>query len=145
MWPEARTNSLSVKEILYWQRHTMNMKYEVVAQELQSSQIEGAHPTDYLNFYWQTKINCISILRYRMSLWAEHIGAIESRFKVPDDLDCVRRVNDIAERNWRRYTTEEFTRLQGHVIKYPVDIDLNGRATSLPGFEKFPDFVGQIS
>ncbi|KAL8467001.1 hypothetical protein ACS0TY_035906 [Phlomoides rotata] len=164
MWPEGRTDSLSVEEILYWQRQTMKMMYEVVAQELQSSQIEGAHPTDYLNFYWlgtreefqeneagpstsshkivdrfmiyvhskgmivddeyvmigSANINQRSlagsrdtevaigayqpfntlnkrkdhpygqVYGYRMSLWAEHIGAIENCFKAPEDLDCVR-------------------------------------------------------
>ncbi|KAL8466988.1 hypothetical protein ACS0TY_035897 [Phlomoides rotata] len=224
MWPEGLTDSLSVQEILYWQRQTMKMMYAVVAQELQSSQIEGAHPTDYLNFYClgnreefqeneagpstltsasspshknvdrfmiyvhskgmivddeyvmigSANINQRSlagsrdteialgayqphytwnkrkdhpygqVYGYRMSLWAEHIGVIENCFKAPDDLDCVRCVNDIAEKNWRRYTTEEFTRLQGHIIKYPVDIDLNGRVTPLPGFEKFPDYDGSI-
>ncbi|KAL8459390.1 hypothetical protein ACS0TY_036764 [Phlomoides rotata] len=224
MWPEGKTDTLFVQEILYWQRQTMKMMYEVVAQELQSSQIEGAHPTDYLNFYClgtrekfqeneagpstlaassspshkkfdrfmiyvhskgmivddeyvmigSANINQRSlagsrdteiaigayqpyytlnkrkdhpygqVYGYRMSLWAEHTGAIENCFKAPEDLNCVRCVNAIAERNWRRYTTEDFTRLQGHIIKYPVDIDLNGQVTPLPGFENFPDFGGLI-
>ncbi|KAL8459374.1 hypothetical protein ACS0TY_036748 [Phlomoides rotata] len=137
MWPEGRTDSMSVEQILYWQltlTNTGSRDTEIAIGSYQPHYILNKrkdHP-------------CGQVYGYRMSLWAEHIGAIKSCFKAPEGLDCVRCINDIAERNWRRYTTDEFTRLQGHIIKYPVDIDLNGQVNPLPGFEDFPDVDGLI-
>jgi phospholipase D1/2 len=33
------------------QNQTMQMMYEIIAQELKSMNMEGVHPQDYLNFY----------------------------------------------------------------------------------------------
>ncbi|XP_057974308.1 phospholipase D delta-like [Malania oleifera] len=81
---------------------------------------------------------------YRMSLWAEHLGMVDDLFKEPESLDCVRAVNKIAEENWRRFTADKFTRLQGHLLKYPVEIDAGGSVGPLPGQETFPDVGGKI-
>lgn len=81
---------------------------------------------------------------YRMSLWAEHLGTIHDDFKKPDELSCVRRVNKIAEDNWKSFSADDFTPLQGHLMKYPVAIDSNGKVEALPGQESFPDVGGKI-
>ncbi|KAL0366002.1 UNVERIFIED_CONTAM: Phospholipase D delta [Sesamum radiatum] len=227
MWPEGAPESASVQEILYWQGQTMQMMYDIIAREIKSSQLENAHPTDYLNFYclgnreecheeeskangqpssngntdtaskkfgrfmiyvhakgmivddeyvilgsaninqrsmagsrdteiamgayqphytWTKKKEhpCGQIYGYRMSLWAEHIGKIDGCFKEPEDMDCVRYVNNVAEENWMRYTAEEFTPLQGHILKYPVEVSAEGKVNSLPGYENFPDVGGKV-
>lgn len=51
MWPEGVPSSASVQEILFWQGQTMEMMYEIIAQELKSMHLENSHPQDYLNFY----------------------------------------------------------------------------------------------
>lgn len=79
-----------------------------------------------------------------MSLWAEHIGSIQACFKNPESLECVRSVNSIAEENWRRYTSDDYSPLQGHLIKYPVIINASGKIKSIPGFESFPDVGGKV-
>lgn len=84
------------------------------------------------------------IYGYRMSLWAEHLGMLESIFHEPESLDCVKAVNLVAEENWARFTAESFTTLQGHLLKYPVKIDKDGTVGPLPGFETFPDVGGKI-
>ncbi|KAL5557797.1 hypothetical protein UlMin_034008 [Ulmus minor] len=81
---------------------------------------------------------------YRMSLWAEHLGLVEKCFKEPQDLDCVKKVNEIAEENWKNFVAEEFTPLQGHLLKYPVEVDATGKVGPLPGRETFPDVGGKI-
>ncbi|GAB2224450.1 hypothetical protein Drorol1_Dr00005210 [Drosera rotundifolia] len=81
---------------------------------------------------------------YRMSLWAEHLGGLEERFKEPSSLQTVGRVNEVARDNWRRYTDEKFTLLQGHLIKYPLQIDSVGKVSPLPNQETFPDIGGKI-
>ncbi|KAE9606609.1 putative phospholipase D [Lupinus albus] len=84
------------------------------------------------------------IYGYRMSLWREHLGMLEETFEEPERLECVRKVNEIAEDNWRRYTSEDFSLLQGHILKYPVQVDSDGQISSLPDCENFPDAGGKI-
>ncbi|XP_016456679.2 phospholipase D delta isoform X3 [Nicotiana tabacum] len=84
------------------------------------------------------------IYGYRMSLWAEHLGRIEECFEEPEALTCVRRVNEVAEDNWKRFAAESFTPLQGHLLKYPMQVDADGKVGPLPGYECFPDVGGKI-
>lgn len=79
-----------------------------------------------------------------MSLWSEHLGSIEKCFNDPNNLDCVKYVNSVAEDNWKRYTTEKFSPLQGHILKYPLKIDSDGKVNPLPGYETFPDVGGKV-
>ncbi|KAF2614331.1 hypothetical protein F2Q70_00013060 [Brassica cretica] len=81
---------------------------------------------------------------YRMSLWAEHLGKTGDEFVEPGDLECVKNVNEIAERNWRKFIDSELSELQGHLIKYPLDVDIDGNVISLPGYDSFPDVGGKI-
>ncbi|KAJ8772570.1 hypothetical protein K2173_027747 [Erythroxylum novogranatense] len=84
------------------------------------------------------------VFGYRMSLWAEHLGKLESLFQEPESLDCVRTVNSVAEENWQKYVAEDFKPLQGHILKYPVEVDENGRLSPLSGHETFPDVGGKV-
>ncbi|XP_031265508.1 phospholipase D delta-like [Pistacia vera] len=84
------------------------------------------------------------IYGYRMSLWAEHLGMVDCRFREPESLDCVKFVNKIAEDNWKSFTEEAFTLLQGHLLKYPVEVNSDGKESPLPGFETFPDVGGKV-
>ncbi|WOK93196.1 hypothetical protein Cni_G01890 [Canna indica] len=80
----------------------------------------------------------------RMSLWAEHLGIIDACFKDPCSLECVRFVNRIAEDNWVRYTAEDIIPLTGHLLKYPIDVDIDGKLVPRSGCETFPDVGGKI-
>jgi phospholipase D1/2 len=86
----------------------------------------------------------LQIYGYRMSLWAEHLGMLDDCFKEPENLACVKSVNRIAEDNWGKYMAEDFTPLQGHLLKYPVLVDANGKVGPLPGQETFPDVGGKV-
>ncbi|XP_076948548.1 phospholipase D delta-like isoform X3 [Bidens hawaiensis] len=81
---------------------------------------------------------------YRMSLWAEHMGTVEEYFKEPESLTCVQNINMIAESNWINFTSEDFTLLQGHLLKYPIKVDEDGKVGALPGHEYFPDVGGKV-
>eukprot|EP01018_Ginkgo_biloba_P008007 Gb_19033 [translate_table: standard] len=81
---------------------------------------------------------------FRMSLWAEHLGVVEDCFAHPESKECVKRVNDIAEGYWNQFTAEEVTDMKGHLLKYPVHVDSNGKVGPLPGHEVFPDVGGKI-
>nr|AUY61876.1 phospholipase D delta enzyme [Pyrus x bretschneideri] len=81
---------------------------------------------------------------YRISLWAEHLGMVDKCFKEAETLDCVKRVNAIAGDNWTRFVADDFAPLQGHLMKYPVAVDVNGKVSAIPGRESFPDVGGKI-
>ncbi|KAL9245596.1 hypothetical protein vseg_019227 [Gypsophila vaccaria] len=84
------------------------------------------------------------IYGYRTSLWAEHLGMLDERFDQPESIECVRKVNEIAEDNWKKFTAESFTTLQGHLLKYPLKVDVDGKVESLPDQDSFPDVGGKI-
>ncbi|XP_024990266.1 phospholipase D delta-like [Cynara cardunculus var. scolymus] len=81
---------------------------------------------------------------YRMSLWAEHMGKVEDYYKEPESLACVQNVNKLAEDNWNKFTADDYTPLQGHLLKYPIKVDADGKVSSLPGHEHFPDVGGKV-
>jgi len=98
----------------------------------------------HIIFLYPRIIFSLQVYGYRTSLWAEHLGMVDDRFKDPSSLDCVRFVNQIAEENWQRFTAEEMRTLQGHLLKYPVKVEADGKIGSLPDQECFPDVGGKI-
>ncbi|KZV20639.1 phospholipase D delta-like [Dorcoceras hygrometricum] len=84
------------------------------------------------------------IYGYRMSLWSEHLGKVEKCFEEPHSLECVQMVNEVARDNWNRYTSDEFMHLQGHLLKYPIEVDIDGGVNPLEGHENFPDLGGRV-
>ncbi|XVE73955.1 hypothetical protein DITRI_Ditri11bG0159800 [Diplodiscus trichospermus] len=81
---------------------------------------------------------------YRMSLWAEHLGVVEECFRQPESIECVRRVKQMAEMNWKQFAADEVTEMRGHLLKYPVEVDRKGKVRPLSGCESFPDVGGNI-
>ncbi|CAH1448020.1 unnamed protein product [Lactuca virosa] len=81
---------------------------------------------------------------YRMSLWAEHLGTVRECFEIPESIECVRQVRSMAEANWKQFAGNEICEINGHLMKYPVEVVRSGKVKSLPGFENFPDVGGQI-
>jgi phospholipase D1/2 len=84
------------------------------------------------------------IYGFRMSLWAEHLGLLEDLLRDPEMLECVLRVNEMAQANWEQYVAEEVTDMKGHLLPYPIKVNLNGSIESLPGYKTFPDMGGNI-
>ncbi|KAK1304551.1 Phospholipase D beta 1 [Acorus calamus] len=81
---------------------------------------------------------------YRMSLWAEHTGVLEECFTRPETLDCVRRVRQMGEINWRQFASDDVTEMRGHLLKYPVDVDAKGKVSPLANCRTFLDMGGNI-
>lgn len=79
-----------------------------------------------------------------MSLWAEHLGVVEDCFTRPESIECVRRVKQMGEMNWKQFAADEVTEMRGHLLKYPVEVDRRGKVRPLPGYESFPDVGGNI-
>jgi phospholipase D1/2 len=79
-----------------------------------------------------------------MSLWAEHIGALEESFTRPESLECMRQVRRIGEQNWEQFFSSKVTQMRGHLLKYPVSVDRMGKVKPLPECTAFPDLGGNI-
>ncbi|PWA75761.1 phospholipase D gamma 1 [Artemisia annua] len=58
-----------------------------------------------------------------MSLWAEHIGGLESTFERPTSIECVRRVRSLSESNSNQYAAGEVTDMEARLLKYLVEVD----------------------
>ncbi|CAN6336426.1 unnamed protein product [Urochloa humidicola] len=82
---------------------------------------------------------------FRMSLWYEHLGAVDEAFTRPESLECVRKVNAMADRYWDLYAGDGPERdLPGHLLTYPVGVAADGAVTQLPGVEFFPDTQARV-
>ncbi|XP_071682359.1 phospholipase D delta isoform X2 [Lolium perenne] len=81
---------------------------------------------------------------FRMSLWAEHLGTVEECFRRPQSMECVQLVNQMAEDNWACYVSPQMVDMKGHLMRYPIKVEKDGRVGPLPGHESFPDVGGKV-
>ncbi|PIN09998.1 Phospholipase D1 [Handroanthus impetiginosus] len=82
---------------------------------------------------------------FRMALWYEHMGLLDNEFCYPETLECNRKVNKIAERNWKLYTSDVFENdLPGHLLSYPIAVSLDGNVHELHGMKHFPDTTARV-
>ncbi|XVF89313.1 hypothetical protein PTKIN_Ptkin19aG0120100 [Pterospermum kingtungense] len=82
---------------------------------------------------------------FRMALWKEHLGYVESSFQSPETLQCVQAVNSTAEEFWNTYSSNTLGKdLAGHLLRYPVDVNETGAVTAMPNMEFFPDTKARV-
>lgn len=82
---------------------------------------------------------------FRMALWYEHLGMLDDTFQRPQNEECIRKVNQIADKYWDLFASEELERdLPGHLLRYPIGISSEGVITELPGHELFPDTQARV-
>ncbi|XP_042479616.1 phospholipase D alpha 1 [Macadamia integrifolia] len=82
---------------------------------------------------------------FRMALWYEHLGMLDDSFDQPESVQCVQKVNKIAEKYWDIYSSDSLDRdLPGHLLCYPVAVASDGTITEFPGMEHFPDTKARI-
>ncbi|WOG87783.1 hypothetical protein DCAR_0207014 [Daucus carota subsp. sativus] len=85
------------------------------------------------------------IFGFRMALWCEHLNHINAAFYHPESLDCVRKVNALADEYWKIYADDDFVQdLPGHLLSYPISVSQSGQITTLPGVECFPDTKARV-
>lgn len=82
---------------------------------------------------------------FRLSLWYEHLGMLDDTFLAPESEECVRKVNQVADKYWDLYSSESLERdLPGHLLRYPIGVSSDGSVTELPGAEFFPDTKARV-
>eukprot|EP00123_Amoebidium_parasiticum_P009478 comp19500_c0_seq1/m.22765 comp19500_c0_seq1/g.22765 ORF comp19500_c0_seq1/g.22765 comp19500_c0_seq1/m.22765 type:complete len:830 (-) comp19500_c0_seq1:566-3055(-) len=87
------------------------------------------------------------VFGFRMSLWEEHIGPnvlTEPCFSNPSLLECVQRVNQIADHNWAMYAQPEPVAMPGHLMRYPYVVNADGSLIDPSTGPSFPDFPRSI-
>lgn len=82
---------------------------------------------------------------FRMALWYEHLGLLHDSFSYPQSMECIQKVNQLAQRNWDLYASEALeSDLPGHLLSYPIAISSEGSVSELPGLENFPDTKARV-
>ncbi|KAK9281925.1 hypothetical protein L1049_004833 [Liquidambar formosana] len=82
---------------------------------------------------------------FRMSLWYEHLGMLDESFQEPESVECIQKVNQMADKYWDLYSSEVLEHdLPGHLLRYPVGVASEGKVTELPGTEFFPDTKARV-
>ncbi|KAK9102003.1 hypothetical protein Sjap_019257 [Stephania japonica] len=82
---------------------------------------------------------------FRMALWYEHLGMLDDTFMQPESVECVRKVNKVADKYWELYSRDTLEGdLPGHLLSYPVGVGYDGSVTELPATEFFPDTKARV-
>ncbi|MQL87994.1 hypothetical protein Taro_020544 [Colocasia esculenta] len=82
---------------------------------------------------------------FRLALWYEHLGMLDDVFLQPESVECVQKVNRIAEKYWDLYASETLEQdLPGHLLSYPIGVTSDGEVSQLPGTEFFPDTKARV-
>lgn len=113
--------------------------------------MDGARDTEiamgaYQPFHLSTRESARGqIYGFRMALWYEHMGMLDENFQNPENINCVKKVNQIAEKYWDLFASENLEQdLPGHLLRYPIGVDSEGNVTELPGTEFFPDTKARV-
>ena len=83
------------------------------------------------------------VAAFRCSVFAEHLGGYYREFEQPSSLQCVRKVRELARRNWDAFaleTTQPQDLPHGHLATYPYQFGNNGEIVETDA--AFPDFPG---
>ena len=82
---------------------------------------------------------------YRMALWLEHLsGKWDPVYDQPHSLECIRRVNHLAEQNWLQFNGEEDVDMTGHLIMFPIVVSKEGNMTARMKDGAFSDIDNNI-
>ena len=83
---------------------------------------------------------------FRLHCWATHMGMVEDVFREPQSLECVQRVNEIAERNWKTYMDEDTREMTSYLVPYPIEVGFDGAVKPRPDLENgcFPDTEAKV-
>lgn len=82
---------------------------------------------------------------FRMSLWYEHLGMLHESFLHPESVECIQKVNKMADKYWDLYSADTSVQdLPGHMLRYPIGVSSEGNICELPENEFFPDTKARI-
>uniref|UniRef100_A0A0D9WXI9 Phospholipase D n=1 Tax=Leersia perrieri TaxID=77586 RepID=A0A0D9WXI9_9ORYZ len=147
MWPEGNPTTAAMQEILFWQRMAQKFKRFMIYVHSKGMIVDDEYVlmgSANINQRSMDGSRDTEIAMGAMSLWAEHLGTLEECFRWPHAMECVRLVNEMAEENWGCYVSPEMMNMRGHLMRYPIKVDRDGRVGPLRGYECFPDVGGKV-
>lgn len=81
----------------------------------------------------------------RLQCFAHTMGTMDDSFRNPSSLECVQRVNQIAQANWKTYTSDKVTDMRSYLLPYPIAVDGEGGiVTAATEDGCFPDTTAKI-
>ncbi|KAJ3669517.1 hypothetical protein LUZ60_011467 [Juncus effusus] len=104
----------------------------------------GAYQPNHLTDNWQMAKG--QIHGFRMALWFEHLRKMDNVFLKPNSLECMRRVNQIADQNWELYFSPTLRNdLPAQLLSYPIRLNYDGNdIIVVPQMEFFPDTKAHV-
>jgi len=83
---------------------------------------------------------------FRKSLWGEHLGSLPEECNNPQTIECMRKVNEMAQENWLAYISEEDEVPAGHLLTYPILVSQEGQVSNLEdeAYHCFPDTTASV-
>eukprot|EP01053_Blabericola_migrator_P010933 Blabericola_migrator_1__10932@NODE_631_length_7153_cov_120_080581_g462_i0_p1_GENE_NODE_631_length_7153_cov_120_080581_g462_i0NODE_631_length_7153_cov_120_080581_g462_i0_p1_ORF_typecomplete_len836_score128_38PLDc_2/PF13091_6/0_0018PLDc_2/PF13091_6/1_7e18PLDc/PF00614_22/1e04PLDc/PF00614_22/5_9e07PLDc/PF00614_22/1e07PLD_C/PF12357_8/4_7e12C2/PF00168_30/1_4e10Regulator_TrmB/PF11495_8/8_8e03Regulator_TrmB/PF11495_8/0_44Regulator_TrmB/PF11495_8/6_8e03Regulator_TrmB/PF11495_8/2_5e02_NODE_631_length_7153 len=85
------------------------------------------------------------IYAFRQQLWYEHLAELNPLFGDASTLDCIRRVNQMAEANLRAFDADvSYALPHGHLCRYPYEITQDGECGPLPDRPNLPGFISPV-
>jgi len=63
---------------------------------------------------------------FRLHCWKSITGVMEDVFRNPSSLECVHRMNEIADKNWEVFSSDEVSDMESHLLPYPVTVTADG-------------------
>jgi phospholipase D1/2 len=95
--------------------------------------LDGARDSELLLGSWQpahmaTKESIAhgEVHGFRLHCWESNIGHVEKIFSDPSSLECVHRVNEIADKNWEVFSSKTVADMDSHILPYPVVVEHDG-------------------
>lgn len=113
--------------------------------------LSGTRDTELSQAFWQTSHQASKssmghgeVHAFRLQCWVHTTGIMDDVFRCPSSLDCVRRVNDIAEDNWKRYVQEAVCEMDSYLVPYPIKVSNDGTISARTKDGCFPDTKAKI-
>jgi len=119
--------------------------------------LDGCRDSEIMTTYWHEdylatdeSIPHHDIHGYRLHIWASLAGFMDNSFRKPNDRECVKLMNSIAQRNWEIYLAEESVDMTSHLLPSPfefmVEAGKEGELRPRRGLYKgrFPDTHGSV-
>jgi phospholipase D1/2 len=82
---------------------------------------------------------------FRMHCFARVTNRMEDVFRDPSSVDCMRRMNEIASKNWKLYAQDEVCEMKSYLVAYPIKVsESDGSISPLTQNGYFPDTFAPI-
>jgi phospholipase D1/2 len=159
MEPQPDTPAALLKETrrhLVYVHSKMTIVDDAVAligsSNINQRSLDGSRDSELLMGLWQQKhlagnkgVADGDVHAFRMQCFVHLTGVMDDAFREPSSLACVKRMNKIAEENWKLYTQEAVCDLKSYLLPYPITVTKEGRVKARTENGYFPDTKAKVT